>query len=126
MIVQHSTYSGMYILKNKKPVMDDTILIENDNSIAIIAVHTSGSNSQALAAILSQCASQSNRLATLQKKESPLGQPLQLLWTLHHGGVLNAGKDCLFGKLFRRGPVKTVRGGKYLHEQSSFYTSQKV
>ena len=66
-------YLGMYILKNKKPVMDDAILNENDNLIAIIAVHTSGSNSQALAAILSQCASQSNRLATLQKKESPLG-----------------------------------------------------
>ena len=39
-------------------------------------------------------------------------------------------KDCLFGKHFRRGPVKTFRGGKYLHDvidgQSSFYTSQKV
>ena len=53
--------------------MGDVILNENDNSIAIIAVHMSGSNSQALAAILSQCASQSNRLSTLQKKESPLG-----------------------------------------------------
>ena len=82
--------------------MDDAILEDNDNSIVTNAVHTSGSNSQALAAILSQCASQSNRLSTPQKKESPLwGQPLLLLWTLYRGGLLNAGNDCLFGKLFR-------------------------
>ena len=53
--------------------MDDAILEDNDNSIVTNAVHTSGSNSQALAAILSQYASQSNRLSIHQKKESPLG-----------------------------------------------------
>ena len=53
--------------------MDDAILEDNENSIVTNAVHTSSSNSQALAAILSQHASQSNRLSTRQKKESPLG-----------------------------------------------------
>ena len=60
----------------------------------------------------------------LQQKEFPLGQPLKLMWTQYHGGVLNAGNDCLFGKRFLRGPVKTYLGGKYLHDviqsQSSF------
>ena len=44
------------------------------------------------------------------------GQPLLLLWTLHLGGVLNARKTAFSGKLFRRGPVKTFRGGKYLYD----------
>ena len=61
--------------------MDDTILEDNDNSIVTNAVHTSGSNSQEFAAILSQYASQSNRLSVYQKKESPLGQPFKLTWT---------------------------------------------
>ena len=51
--------------------MDDAIL--DDNSIVTNAVHTSGSNSQALAVVLSQCESQSNRLSAYQKKESPMG-----------------------------------------------------
>ena len=46
-----------------------------------------------------------------RRRNLPWGQPLLLLWTLHCGGVLNAGNDCLFGKHFRRGPVKTCRGG---------------
>ena len=29
---------------------------------------------------------------------------------------MNAGNDCLFGKHFRQGPVKTFSGGKYLHD----------
>ena len=66
----------------------------------------------------------------LQKKESPLGAAIKLPWTRHRGGVLNAGKDNFFGKLFRRGPVKTFSKGKYLHDviqvQSSIYSSQKV
>ena len=93
--------------------------MRNNNSIVTNVVHMSGSNSQALKTILSQCASQLNRLLTL-----PWWQPLKLTWTQNHGGVLNAGNDCLFGKLFRRGPVKTCHGGKYLHDviqaQSSF------
>ena len=40
------------------------------------AVHSLGSKSQALEAILSQYASQSNRLLMLQKKESPLGSAI--------------------------------------------------
>ena len=53
--------------------MDGAILEDSDNLIVTNAVHMSGSNSQALAAILSLCAFQSNRLSTNQKKESPLG-----------------------------------------------------
>ena len=53
--------------------MNDAILEDNDNSIVTNAVHTPGFNSQALAAILSQYASQSNRLSICQEKESSLG-----------------------------------------------------
>ena len=110
--------------------MDDAILEDNDNSIVTSAGHTSGSISQALAAVLLQHAPQSNRFRLARRRNLPWGPPLLLLWTLHRGGVLNAENDCLSGKHFRRGPVKTFRGGKYLHDviqaQSSFYTSQKV
>ena len=110
--------------------MDDAILEDNDNSIVTNAVNTSGSNSQALAAILSQYASQSNRLSIRQKKESPLGAAITVAVDTAPWRSFECGKDCLFGKLFHRGPVKTFRGGKYLHDviqgQSSFYTSQKV
>ena len=106
---------------------DDNILDENDISIATNVVHTSGSYSQALAAILSQYASQLNRLPAVHRRRNlPWRQPLQLPWTLHQGEVSSAGKDCLHRKLFRRGPVR----GEYLHDviqgQLSFYTSQKV
>ena len=91
---------------------------------------TSGSNSQALKAILSQYASQSNRLSMLQTKESPLGAAIKLPWTRHRGGVLNAGKDYFFGKHFRRSPVKTFTRGNTCVRASMynrvFYTSQKV
>ena len=90
--------------------MDDAILEDNDNSIFTSAVHTSGSDSQALAAILSQRAPQSNRFRLTRRRNLPWGPPLLLLWTLHRGGVLNAENDCLFGKHFRRGPVKTFYG----------------
>ena len=89
--------------------MDDAIL--DDNSVVNNAVHMSGYNSQALAVIVSQCTSQLNRLSAHQRRNLPWGQPLLLPWTLHRGGVLNAGNDCLLGKHFRRGPVKTCRGG---------------
>ena len=47
-----------------------------------------------------------------RRRNLPWGQPLRLPWTLHRGRVLNAGKDCLFRKLFHRGPVKTSRWRK--------------
>ena len=110
--------------------MDDAILDDNDNSIVTNAVHTLGSNSQALVAILSQYASQSNRLSIHQMKEFPVGAAITVAMDTAPWRSFECRKDCLFGKLFRRGPVKTFRGGKYLHDviqaQSSYYTSQKV
>ena len=90
--------------------------MRNDNSIVTFVVHTSGSNSQALKAILSQYASQSNVLLTIQKKESPLGAAIKVAVDTAPWRSFECRKDYLFGKLFRRGPVKTVRGGKYLHD----------
>ena len=86
-ILQHTYLERIYSLKNKKQLWT--------TPSGTNAVHTSGSNSQALPVVLSQYTSQPNRMSTHQKKESPLGLPLLLLWTLHRGGVLNAGKDCL-------------------------------
>ena len=58
------------------------------------------------------------------------GRHHSLPWMLQRGKVLSAGKDCLCGKLFHRGPVEMLQTGKYLHDviqrQSSFYTSLKV
>ena len=71
-ILQHTCLEEC-TLEEQKPVMDDAIFDDNDNSIVTNGVHTSGSNSQALAASLSQYASQLNRLSIHQKKESPLG-----------------------------------------------------
>ena len=103
--------------------MDDANLDEEDNSIVTNAVHTSGSNSKALVAMYF-----SSGLA--RRRNLPWGQPLRLLWTQHHGGVLNAGNNCLLAKHFRRGPVKTCRGGNTCMMSSKdnqvFYTSQKV
>ena len=110
--------------------MDDAILDDNDNSIVTNAVHTSGSNSQVLAAILSQYAFQSNRLSIHQKKESPLGAAIKVAVDTAPWRSFECSKDCLFGKHYHQGSVKTFHGGKYLHYviqgQSSFYTSQKV
>ena len=110
---------------NNRSDLDDAILDENDNWNGRNLLFTLGSNSQALKAILSLYASQSNRLLMLQKKESPLGQPYLVAvdttqWKSFECMMLNY----LFGKLFRRGPVKTFSKEKYLHDviqgQSSF------
>ena len=104
--------------------MDDAILEDSDNSIVTNAVHTSGSNSQALAAILSQYTFQLNRMSTHQKKESPLGAAIIVAVDTTPWRSFECREDCLFGKLFHRGPIKTFHGGKYLHDviqaQSSF------
>ena len=71
---------------------------DNDNSIVTNAVHTSGSNSQALAVFLSQYASQSNRLSTHQKKESPLGAAIKVAMDTALWRSFECRKDCLFGK----------------------------
>ena len=96
--------------------MDDAILEDSDNSIVTNAVHMSGSNSQVLAAILLQYAFQLNRLSTHQKKESPLGAAIIVAVDTAPWRRFECREDCLFGKLFRRGPVKTFCGGKYLHD----------
>ena len=66
----------------------------------------------------------------VRRRNLPGGRHHSCRGTLHHGEVSSSGMDCLFGKLFHQGPVKTFRKGKYLHDvmqgQSSFYTSQKV
>ena len=67
-----SNKKRIYSLKNIT-IIGDAILDENDNSIVTNGVHTTRSNSKALVAILSQCAFQSNRLSTRQKKESLMG-----------------------------------------------------
>ena len=90
---------------------------------------TSGSNSQALKAILSQYASQSNRLSMLQKKESPLGAAIKLPWTRHRGGVLNAGKTTSSGNSSDEVHSKHSVGGNTcvtsFKRQSSFLFLQK-
>ena len=90
-----------------------------------LLLFTSGSNSQALEAIsLSQYTSQSNRLSTIQQKESPLEAAIYVAVDTASWRSFECRKDYFFGKLFRRGPVKTFSKGKYLHDviqrQSSF------
>ena len=61
-------------LQNDK--IDDSILDEEDSSIgmpshSVVAGQSSGSNNQALAAILSQLTTLSNRIAATESKDSP-------------------------------------------------------
>ena len=56
----------------EKPKIDDSILDEDDNSSVTNVAQSSTSNNQALAAILSQLTSISNRLSAVEKKDSPM------------------------------------------------------
>ena len=63
-------------LQKEKDKIDDSIMDEEDNSIGIasyagIAGQTSGSNSQTLAAILSQLTTLTNRISAIENKDSP-------------------------------------------------------
>ena len=64
-------------LQKGKDKIDDSILDEEDSSVGIssqsvVAGQTSGSNSQALAAILSQLTTLTNRIAAIESKDSPV------------------------------------------------------
>ena len=56
----------------EKPKIDDSILDEDDNSSVTNVAQSSTSNNQALAAILSQLTSISNRLSAVEKRDSPM------------------------------------------------------
>ena len=56
----------------EKSKIDDSILDEDDNSSVTNVAHSSSSNNQALAAILSQLTSISNRLSAVEKWDSPM------------------------------------------------------
>ena len=56
----------------EKSKIDDSILDEDDNSSVVNVAHLSSSNNQALAAILSQLTSISNRLSAVEKRDSPM------------------------------------------------------
>ena len=63
-------------LQKEKDKIDDSILDEEDSSIgmsshSVVAGQSSGSNNQALAAILSQLTTLSNRIAAIERKDSP-------------------------------------------------------
>ena len=63
-------------LQKEKDKIDDSILDEEDSSVgmsshSVVTGQTSGSNSQALAAILSQLTTLSNRIAAIENKDSP-------------------------------------------------------
>ena len=64
-------------LQKGKDKIDDSILDEEDSSVgmsshSVVAGQTSGSNSQALAAILSQLTTLTNRIAAIESKDSPV------------------------------------------------------
>ena len=68
-------YKGKKSVKEtaaEKPKIDDSILDEDDNSSVTKVIHSSNSNNQALAAILSQLTSISNRLSAVEKRDSPM------------------------------------------------------
>ena len=100
----------MYSLKNK-PVMDDAILEDSDNSIVILLFTRQVLIARRWQEFYHNLHPSRIDCQLARRRNLPWGQPLLLPWTLHCGGVLNAGNDCLFGKHFRRGPVKTCRGG---------------
>ena len=56
----------------EKAKIDDSILDEEDSSTVTNRAHSSVSNNQALAAILSQLTSISNRLSVVEKRDSPM------------------------------------------------------
>ena len=63
-------------LQKEKDKIDDSILDEEDSLIgmsshSVVAGQSSGSNSQALAAILSQLTTLSNIIAAIESKDSP-------------------------------------------------------
>ena len=63
-------------LQKEKEKIDDSILDEEDSSVgmsshSVVTGQSSGSNSQALAAILSQLTTLTNRITAIENKDSP-------------------------------------------------------
>ena len=70
--VKHSKGKKSVETSLEKSKIDDSILDEDDNSSVVNVAHSSSSNNQALAAILSQLTSISNRLSAVEKRDSPM------------------------------------------------------
>ena len=125
-IVQHTYLERMYSLKNKGSYGRRHLgqQLEFTSRLSQMLFARWVQIARHLQYFLSQYTSQLNRLSTLQKKESPLGAAITVTVDIAPWRSFECSKDCLFGKHFHQGPVKTFSGGKYLHDiiqgQSSF------
>ena len=102
-------------LQKEKDKMDDSILDEEDSTIGmsshfVVAGQKSGSNSKALAAILSQLTTLLNRIAVIEGNDSPIEADI-----CAKGQFPVQKENCVYCGFFRRVSFKTAYGGKPLY-----------